>query len=100
MGPKITRKAGTLFINTTLIILFSSSQAADIENGKQLHNEHCTRCHQAKIYQREDRIVKNLQHLRSQVRFCEVSNDLTWFDEEVDDVTEYLNVKFYMFEMK
>ena len=83
-----------------LAITTPAIYAADIENGKLLHEENCVRCHQPDIYQRQDRIVKNLQHLRTQVRFCEVSNDLTWFDEEVDDVTEYLNINYYFFEMK
>lgn len=81
-------------------MLFQNGYAADIKNGELLHNQHCTSCHQADIYQRDDQLVKNLEHLRTQVRFCEVSNDLTWFDEEVDDVTEYLNLNYYLFGIK
>ncbi len=100
MGSKIIKKAGTLFIYTLFLTITKQPFAADIINGEQLHNENCTRCHQPTIYQRDERIVKNLQHLRTQVQFCEVSNDLTWFDEEVDDVTEYLNMNYYFFEIK
>lgn len=97
---KIT-KAGMLFLSFFLTLgFFQSVQSADITNGKTLHNENCLKCHQPTIYQRDDRIVKTLQHLRSQVQFCEVSNDLTWFDEEIDDVTEYLNLNYYLFEIK
>ncbi len=81
-------------------LLITSVKAADIENGKTLHNKNCVRCHQPALYLKEDRKVKNLKHLRSQVQFCEVSNDLSWFDEEVDDVTEYLNVNYYFFNLK
>ena len=81
-------------------LTITSAYSANVANGEILHKDHCTRCHQADIYQREDRIVKTLQHLRTQVRFCEVSNDLTWFDEEVDDVTEYLNLNYYLFDIK
>lgn len=100
IGAKIIIKARMLFIYAPLLAASSLIQAADLKNGEQLHNQHCIRCHQANIYQRQDRIVKNLQHLRTQVQFCEVSNDLTWFDEEVNDVTEYLNVNYYLFDMK
>jgi len=29
-----------------------------------------------------------------------VNNDVEWFDEEVDDVTAYLNAFYYLFDMK
>ena len=85
-----------------LVLVCSSwhTMAMDINQGEILHNEHCTRCHQPDIYERDKRIVKNLQHLRTQVQFCEVSNDLTWFDEEVDAVTEHLNLNYYLFGLK
>ena len=44
--------------------------------------------------------VKTLKHLRSQVLFCAVNNDVEWFDEEIDDVTAYLNAFYYLFGMK
>lgn len=92
-----------IFLVFSLLILalpVTSVNAADIENGQTLHNENCLRCHQPELYQKDERKVKNLKHLRSQVLFCEVSNDLDWFDEEIDDVTEYLNVTYYLFGIK
>jgi len=52
------------------------------------------------LYERADRTVKTLKHLRSQVLFCAVNNDVEWFDEELDDVTAYLNAFYYLFDMK
>jgi mono/diheme cytochrome c family protein len=78
----------------------SSSHAEDIAHGKELHQDNCLRCHQPEIYERPERTVKTLKHLRSQVLFCAVNNDIEWFDEEVDDVTDYLNTFYYQFDMK
>ncbi|MCH8263566.1 MAG: cytochrome c [Proteobacteria bacterium] len=75
-------------------------QAEDINVGKELHQENCLECHKSELYERTDRTVKTLKHLRSQVLFCAVNNDVGWFDEEIDDVTAYLNTFYYLFDMK
>ncbi len=87
---------------SSLLTLFVTvnSQAEDINYGKTLHQENCLECHKTDIYERPDRTVKNLKHLRTQVLFCAVSNDIQWFDEEIDDVTAYLNAFYYLFDMK
>lgn len=75
----------------------SSAIAADIDNGDDLHFENCTGCHDSTAYTRENRNVKSLVRLGTQVRFCKDSLGLTWFDDEVDDVIGYLNKKYYHF---
>lgn len=74
-----------------------SLQAADIENGDDLHFTNCTGCHDASVYSRDDRRVRSLSQLGTQVRFCKDSLGLTWFDDEVNDVIEYLNQTYYHF---
>ena len=74
-----------------------SSQAADIANGEKLHQESCIRCHDTGVYTREVKRVKNLQGLGKQVRFCRDNQGLTWFDDEVEDVVDYLNQNYYHF---
>ncbi len=83
-----------------LIAPFVTAQAEDINVGKELHQENCLECHKSELYERTDRTVKTLNHLRSQVLFCAVNNDVEWFDEEVDDVTAYLNAFYYLFDTK
>ena len=48
----------------------TSLQAADIENGDDLHFENCTGCHDSTVYTRDDRKVRSLARLGTQVRFC------------------------------
>jgi len=83
-----------------LVLPLTAIHAADISIGKELHQENCLECHKPELYERADRTVKTLQHLRSQVLFCAVNNDVEWFDEEIDDVTAYLNAFYYLFDMK
>lgn len=77
---------------------------ADIERGYQLHEENCIACHASRygndgteIYTRPNHRIKNLAALVKQVRRCKDNIGLTWFDDEVNDVTEYLNKTFYQF---
>lgn len=78
-------------------VLATPLQAADIDNGDDLHFTHCTGCHDDSVYTRDNRRVKSLERLGEQVRFCKDSLELTWFDEEVDDVIAYLNQTYYHF---
>lgn len=85
----------------TLTLLLSAAamttQAANIKNGKKLQQKNCMSCHDDGMYTREDRFIKDLSGLRTQVQRCESTLGLTWFDEDVDDVTAYLNKQFYKF---
>jgi len=90
----------TLIGISLLVLPLAGIQAEDISVGKELHQENCLECHKPELYERTDRTVKTLKHLRSQVLFCAVNNDVEWFDEEIDDVTAYLNAFYYLFDIK
>ena len=64
---------------------------------KALQQENCTGCHDDAMYTRENRRVTTLAGLQKQVRRCELSLGLSWFDEDVADVTAYLNSSYYKF---
>jgi hypothetical protein len=90
-----------VLVNFITLLLFNLPVlAVDIENGKTLHNENCVRCHQVSQYTRENRIVNSFDELRTRISDCELSAELTWFDEEIDDVTAYLNEAFYRFNLE
>ena len=71
--------------------------AADISHGKSLQQENCMGCHDDGMYTRENRRVGSLNGLQKQVKRCELSLGLKWFDEDVTDVTQYLNTSYYHF---
>ncbi len=92
--------AATLFLLNLLLFTQGWSYAEDLDKGEALHAEHCHQCHQVDMYTRANHIVENLPQLRQRVKQCELMNDLLWFDEEVNDVTAYLNAHFYLFGIK
>jgi hypothetical protein len=85
------------FTALLLAAIAAPAAAADVDNGADLHFTHCTGCHDESVYTREDRNVQSLAQLGTQVRFCKDNLGLTWFDDEVDDVIEYLNEAYYRF---
>ncbi len=81
-----------------------TASAADIPLGKTLHEKHCIACHTSltggkpdSLYTRADRRVTTLAGLKKQVRRCELSLGLQWFDEDIENVTGFLNQEFYGF---
>lgn len=94
-----------LTIITPIFAIVPGSAVADMARGEQLHTTHCAACHASMfgnngsdIYTRSDRRISNLLGLKKQVRFCEQNLGLTWFDDQIQDVTDYLNATFYKFE--
>ncbi len=72
-------------------------QAVDLKAGQSLHDANCQKCHDSSVYSRADRKVTSLDGLRKQVKRCELSLGLTWFDEQTEDVVQYLNSSYYKF---
>ena len=81
-------------------ILFAipvSGMAADTSHGKSLQQENCMACHDDSVYTRNDRRVTTMEGLTKQVKRCELTLGLQWFDEDVNAVAGYLNESFYKF---
>ena len=86
--------------NPSLLLIAALTSApafAASENGGTLIQEDCVRCHDSSVYTRENRRVQSLPKLGTQVRFCKDNLQITWFDDEVDDVVNFLNKTYYHF---
>jgi len=65
--------------------------------GKLLYETHCIVCHASKIHWREQKLATDWNSLKFQVRRWQASIGLVWSEEEITDVTDYLNVIHYGF---
>lgn len=83
-----------------LLFMVMPAVASEDYQGRNLYEEHCVACHDSTVYTRKDRIVHSFSELKERIRQCELSNELAWFDEEVEDVATYLNNNFYHFETR
>jgi len=71
------------------------SAAEEFDRGRALYENHCQSCHEALAHTRENHVVKTVQGLRQRVWSWSVHSGLNWRDDEIDDVTRYLNRRFY-----
>ena len=75
-------------------VLMSSSAFAVDHPGKALHEQaDCMKCHAAQPYnpQKTDTYPK----LAKMVSFCNSNLNTGFFDDEVEQLTEYLNKEYY-----
>ena len=91
-------KYQTRLISALVMLLAQTTAMADMENGKTLTGNHCTGCHDDSVYTREQRRVTTLGALQNQVQRCEINLGLKWFEDDINDVVNYLNSQYYKFE--
>ena len=87
----------SLFLLAVSMTASAPAFAANIEHGKTLVEQHCTRCHDARVYIRPDRRIASFGALKNQVKRCEQSQSLEWPQPNIDDVVAYLDATFYKF---
>ena len=81
-----------------LLISGSTFAGGNIANGKKLFTKSkCNQCHGTEVFTRKDRKVSSLAALETQVRRCDSNLNTNWFDDEIIDVTAYLNKQYYKF---
>lgn len=90
---------------TGFILLASTSFAANIERGQDLHDGNCISCHSSmygdkgnEIYTRPNRKIETLAGLEEQLKRCKNSLGTNWPEDQIQDVQHYLNSTFYHFE--
>jgi len=85
----------TIFITS---IIFASVLHADNSEAKTLFDEaKCMKCHNNSSFTPKEEKVNSFKRLHKQVQRCESGNHIGWFEEEIFDVTNYLNNDFYHF---
>jgi hypothetical protein len=95
----LNRPAPSIAATAFVAALISAPLAlADTVDAQALVTDNCTRCHGSEVYTRENRRVNSLAALHTQVRMCEQNLGLTWFDNQIDAVTNLLNTQFYKFD--
>jgi hypothetical protein len=73
------------------------AQAADAGRGQALYEARCDRCHGTSVHVREARKATSFQGVRTQVARWNTELGGAWSGDEIDDVTVYLNNRYYSF---
>jgi mono/diheme cytochrome c family protein len=94
-----TGKAGFLVaaLNImTLSVVNTPLSAQEFNSGEALYKNHCTECHETLAHTRPGSRISSMGEIRSWVASWSFHSNLHWSSEEVEDVADYLNRKFYL----
>ena len=83
-----------------MLVLTTNCFANDdnFHQGKELHEKKCTTCHKSEVYSRNDRRVKTMSALETQVDGCmKGAAKAEWSKAQTTSVIDYLNDRYYKF---
>jgi len=89
------------FVTTALVALLPcAAPAADPDRGRELYESGCIGCHGRSVHARAHRSVRTCNELRATVaRFGNIQGH-NWDADDLDDVTAWLNLRYYAFPMQ
>jgi len=87
-----------ILVTTTLAFAAGDVRAADADRGQLLYENHCKVCHTSVVHVREERKAATRKEIQTWIRRWQKELGLQWGEAEVDDVTEYLNNRYYRLE--
>jgi len=65
--------------------------------GELLYTTHCLACHSTQMHWRDKRVATDWDSLKEQVRLWQSRSQLSWSDNDIVEVTRYLNQRIYRF---
>ncbi len=68
-----------------------------VSRGQLLYENHCTRCHASTLHVRQARRAESLKVLQGWVIRWSGEEKLNWSGEEIAEVVDYLNRRYYKF---
>ena len=73
----------------------AQAQTVDVLRGQRLYELACIRCHTEAVHDRKQPAAKSFEEIRGYVRHWSGYLGLPWTANEIEDVTWYLNQRFY-----
>jgi hypothetical protein len=77
--------------------LAGTALAGDFERGKALYEARCVGCHDRSVHHRAARKALTIEGIKAQVRRWDGFMQGAWQNDEVNDVTTYLNELYYRY---
>jgi mono/diheme cytochrome c family protein len=74
-----------------------SAAGETFDRGQALYENHCMSCHETTVPTRETHRATSLADLRKWVATWSFHAALDWSREEIDDVTDYIDRRYYHF---
>jgi hypothetical protein len=97
---QVVKLLGSSMSLCAALMLFPPAACAEFDRGQALYENHCRLCHEGWAHARDGSNITSLQSLRQRVAAWSVHSGLEWGDDEIGDVTDYLNRHFYRLTVK
>jgi mono/diheme cytochrome c family protein len=98
MTARGLKLAGVTMAVAGVLACVAALRAVEFDRGEALYENHCSSCHDTQVHAPgETRHVATLADLRARVAAWSIHSGLNWSEEDVTDVTNYLNRRFYRF---
>jgi len=78
--------------------VLAQTPGSDTSRGELLYKTHCIGCHTTQMHWRDKKLGTDWASLKAQVDRWQTNTGLGWSDEEIADVTRYLNTHYYHFQ--
>ena len=65
------------------------------DRGAMLYENHCDECHTEQVHWRKKRLVADKKSLFAEVKRWQHALNLDWTKTDIDEVSQYLNDRFY-----
>jgi hypothetical protein len=92
---------GRRFARMSLLLIAVAPALAQTplaSRGELLYDTHCLACHSTQLHWRTNKAALDWASLRFEVRRWQGQSQLRWGDDDIDEVTRYLNDRIYHFE--
>lgn len=86
--------AGVVYV---LLAGSGSTLAETFDRGQALYENHCMSCHEDGVHTRDSRRATSVAELRKWVATWSFHASLDWSSEEIDDVTDFMDRRYYHF---
>ena len=77
----------------------AAQAAADLQRGALLYETHCIACHTTQMHWRDNRVARDWDGVRAQVRRWQGNNSLGWSDADIEAVARHLNQRYYRYKL-
>ena len=90
-------RAAIACLALSLAGLSAAQAATGAERGKLLYETRCSACHATSVHNRSARKAKSFDGVRAQVLRWSAEVGGSWNGDEIDDVANYLNQRYYRY---
>jgi mono/diheme cytochrome c family protein len=89
--------AAAIVLGLALFFFTSAVGAGDLDRGQLLYQARCVGCHDQSVHNRAARKATTVEGIRAQVKRWDGAMGGAWQEDELNDVTTYLNELYYKF---